>query len=99
MFFIGQNLNHVHMTYSFLELLIIFSLTQVDICFVEFISYHITELLYLDTNSKGNFFFFMKLKQIFSLVSLNIKIPYEQSFFLSFMNTFSEATVRRCSSK
>ena len=34
MFFIGQNLNHVHMTYSFLELLIFF-LTQVDIYFLE----------------------------------------------------------------
>ena len=31
MFFIGQNLNLFHMTYSFLELLIFFLLTQVDI--------------------------------------------------------------------
>ena len=53
-FFIGQNLKHVHMTYSFLELLIFFWLTQVDIYCLEFISHHITEILYLNTNSKGN---------------------------------------------
>ena len=45
MFFIGQNLKHVYMSYSFLELLI-FWLTLVDIYFLEFISHHITELLY-----------------------------------------------------
>ena len=55
MFFIGQNLNHFHMTYSFFELLIFFWLAQVDIdCLLEFISHHITEILYLNTNSKGN---------------------------------------------
>ena len=55
MFFIGQNLNHFHMTYSFFELLIFFWLTQVDIdCLLEFISHYITEILYLTTNSKGN---------------------------------------------
>ena len=54
MFFIGQNLNRVHMTYSFLELLIFFWLTQVDIYCLEFISHHITEILYVNTNSKGN---------------------------------------------
>ena len=54
MFFIGQNLNHVHMTYSFLELLIFFWWTQVDIYSLEFISHHITEILYLKTNSKRN---------------------------------------------
>ena len=31
MFFIGQNLKHVHITYSFLELLIFFWLALVDI--------------------------------------------------------------------
>ena len=58
MFFIGQNLNHVHMTYSFFELLILFWLTQVDIYCLEFIPqpflHHITEIFYLNTNSKGN---------------------------------------------
>ena len=52
MFFIGQNLKHVHMTYSFLELLIFFWLTQVDIDCLEFISHHNKEMLYLNTNSK-----------------------------------------------
>ena len=54
MFFIGPSLNHVSMTYSFLELLIFFWLTQIDINCLEFISHHITEILYLNTNSKGN---------------------------------------------
>ena len=52
MFFIGQNLKHVHMTYSFLELLIFFWLTQVDIDCLEFISHHITEIWYLNTTPK-----------------------------------------------
>ena len=54
MFFIDQNLNQVYMTYSFLELLIFFWLTEVDIDCLEFISHHITEILHLNTKSKGN---------------------------------------------
>ena len=46
MFFIGQNLKHVHMTYSFLELLIFFCL--------EFISHYTKEILYVNTNFLGN---------------------------------------------
>ena len=46
MFFIGQNLKHVHMTYSFLELLILFCL--------EFISHHTKEIFYANTNFTGN---------------------------------------------
>ena len=46
MFFIGQNLKHVHMTYSFLELLIFFWLTLVDIYCLELISHHAKEILY-----------------------------------------------------
>ena len=42
MFFIGQNLNLVHMTYSALELFILFRLTQVDIYRLEFIYHRIT---------------------------------------------------------
>ena len=53
MFFIGQHLKHVHMTY-FLELLIIFRLTLLDIYCLEFIPYHIKEILYVNINSKGN---------------------------------------------
>ena len=51
MFSIGPNLNHVHMTYCFLELLNFFWLT---IYCLEFISHHITEILNLNTNSEGN---------------------------------------------
>ena len=54
MLFIGQNLNHVYMTYSFLELLIFFWLTPVDIYSLEFLSFHVTEIMYLNINSKGN---------------------------------------------
>ena len=53
MFFIGQNLKHVHMTHSFLELLIFFWLTLVDIC-LEFISHHTKEILYVNINFMGN---------------------------------------------
>ena len=48
MFFIGQNLKYVHMTYSFLELLIFFWLTLVDIKCLEFISHHAKEIFYVN---------------------------------------------------
>ena len=54
MLFIGQNLKNAHMTYSFLELLIFFWLTLLDIYYLEFISHHIKGILYVNTNSKGN---------------------------------------------
>ena len=41
-FFIGQNLKHGHMVYSFLELLIFFWLILVIIYCFEFISHYIT---------------------------------------------------------
>ena len=47
MFFIGQNLKHVHMTYSFLELFIFFGLT------LDIISHHTKEILYVNTNFMG----------------------------------------------
>ena len=54
MLFNGQNLKHVHMTYSFLELLIFFWFTLLDnqseVCF----SPHQKEIFYVNTNSKGN---------------------------------------------
>ena len=93
MFFIGQNLNHVHMTYSFLELLIFFWFTQVDIYCLEFISHHIKGILYLNINSKGNqpwnkhkhFHLFLSINKKTNIFTyffyINIKIPYEQSFF------------------
>ena len=54
------------MTYSFLELLIFFRLTQVDSYCLEFISHYFTEMLYLSANSKGTNH---EIKQAFSLVS------------------------------
>ena len=52
-FFIGQNLKLVQMTYSFLELLIFFWLT-LDISCLEFISHYTKEILYVNTNFLGN---------------------------------------------
>ena len=52
-FFIGQNLKLVQMTYSFLELLIFFWLT-LDISCLEFISHYTKEILYVNTNFMGN---------------------------------------------
>ena len=68
MFFIGQNLKHVHMTYSFLELLIFFWLAVVDIWCLEFISHHAKEILYIneyELHGKP----ITKEKQTFSLIS------------------------------
>ena len=50
MFFIGQNSKHVRIRYSFLELLIFFWLTLVNIYCLEFISHYIKEILYINTN-------------------------------------------------
>ena len=91
------------MTYYFLELLIFFWLTQADIYCLEFISHQVTEILHLNTNSeekqswnkKRSIFtcFFQEIKTniftcFFNVQNINIKIPYEQSFFVSFMNVF-----------
>ena len=83
MFFIGQNLNHVHITYSFLELLIFFWLNQIDIYCLEIISYHITEILNLEikTNIFTCFFHEIKTNIFTCFFNINIIIPYEQSFF------------------
>ena len=56
MFLISQNLKHVHMTCSFLKLLILFLKTLVQIFFyyLGFISHHIKEILHVYTNSKEN---------------------------------------------
>ena len=42
------------MTYFFLELLIFFWLTLVDIYYLEFISHHLKEMLYVNTWTHGN---------------------------------------------
>ena len=54
MFFIGQNLKYVHMTYSFVKVLIFFWLTLVNIYCLEFISHYIKEIMDISKNSKGN---------------------------------------------
>ena len=53
-FFIGQNLKHIHMACTFLKLLIFFWLTLVNNYCLEFISHYIKVILYIITNSKGN---------------------------------------------
>ena len=52
MFFIGQNLKHVDLTY-FIQLLIFFWLTLVDIHWIEIISHYIKEILYVNKKFKG----------------------------------------------
>ena len=108
MFFIGQNINHVHMTNSFLELLIFFWITQVDIYSLKFISYHITEIFYLDTDQtpketnheiKRSIFicFFHEIKKNIFTCFFNIKVKFLVNkfyFFLSFMIWFHEHIFR-----
>ena len=52
MFFIGQNLKQLLVTYSFLEIFIFFLSTLVQI-FISHQILHIREILYVNTNSKG----------------------------------------------
>ena len=68
MFFISQNLKHIHMTYSFIELLIFFWLTLVDTLCLEFISHHAKKIFYVN-EYKLHGKPIMKYKQTFSLVS------------------------------
>ena len=95
MFFIGQNINHVHMTNSFLELLIFFWITQVDIYSLKFISYHITEIFYLDTDQtpketnheiKRSIFtcFFHEIKTNIFTCFFNIKLKFLVNKFYFF---------------
>ena len=110
--FIGQNMNHVHVRNSFLELLIFFWLTQADIYFLKFISHHITDTDQIpkETNHeiKTSIFscFFHEIKTNIFTCFFNIKLKFlvNKFYFFSvssygFMNTFSEAAVRRSSSK
>ena len=78
-----KGLKHVHMTYSFLVLLIFLLSTLVNIYYLEFISHHIKEILYVNTNSYNHF------QQTFSFVS---HIDVEKYFNLKskiHMNNFS----------
>ena len=80
------------MTYSFLELLIFFWLTQVDIYSLKFISHHITEILYLDTDQtpketnheiKTSIFtcFFHEIKTNIFTCFINIKLKFLMNNF------------------
>ena len=108
-FSIGQNLNHVHMTYSFLELLIFFWLTQ-EIFIVwsfflttsqKYLEYRIWIQTPKETNYeiKTSIFacFFHEIKTNILTWCFNMKLKFLIYFFLlSFISAFSEAAVRRC---
>ena len=90
MFFIGQNLKHIHMMYYFLKLLIFFWLT---LHCLEFISDHAKEVLHVK-KYKLHGKPIMKWKQRFSLVSA---IDVEKTSFFNvklnlFMNYFYKHT-------
>ena len=54
MFFIGQKLKHVHMTYFFPELLIFFWVPLVGIYCLESVSHYVKEILHVNTSYIGN---------------------------------------------
>ena len=99
------------MTYSFLELFIFFWLTQVDIdCWSLFLITSQKYYIWIQTPKETNHEIKTSIFTCFSheiktnifpcFFNIKLKIPYEQSlFFLSFVNTFSEAAVWRCSWK
>ena len=90
MFFIGQNLKHVHMTYSFLELLIFFWLTLLFIVWNLFITtskkYRIWIQISWETNPevKTNIFtcfWYWCWKNLFLNVKLKLLIYFNFSQF------------------
>ena len=91
MFFIGQILKHAHMTYSFLELLIFFWLTPT--------SYHAKDMLYVINTIFMRNQSLNKSKHFHLFVILMLKKSGFFSLWIIFINTFSEAAVRKCSSK
>ena len=105
-FFIGQNLKQIHMAYCFIELLILFWLTLVNIYCLDFNSHYINKILYVNQNSKGKQSWNKTKRYTFWLVfdidvkksclcQCRIKIPYQLFLiFLSFMNKFSEVAVQ-----
>ena len=89
MFFICQNLKHVHIIFSFLELLIFFWLTLIHIHCLGFISHHLNEILYVNTNSERNQSWYInKETYIFTCLwywcwkNKQLKIPYQQFLIL-----------------
>ena len=75
--FIGQDLKHNHMKFSFLELLISFWLTLV----VYF--HHIKEILHINTNSKGNNHKITEIKIKRNTFSLLSDIDIKKSFLMN----------------
>ena len=81
-FFVGQNLKHVHMTYSFLELLIFFWLT---------LDHHTKEILHVNTNFMRNqswskkiifiYFWYRCWKNLFFNIKLKLLINFNFSQF------------------
>ena len=100
MFFIGQNLKHVHMTFFCWTFDLLFINSSINIYCLEFISQHIKEILHVNTNSTRNqswnknketyiftCFWYWCWKILFFLCG--VKILYQQFLtFLSFMNPF-----------
>ena len=106
MFFIGQNLKHFHVTYSFHELLIFFSLTLLDIfSVILFVTMKFCILLHTPNETSDEIkmcffsFLFSGILILKNPVSFNTKlnISYQQfSAFLSFMDFLSTNSVFCC---
>ena len=88
MFFIGQNLKHVHMTYSFLELLI-------NSCQRNIVCEWIQTSWETNHESKANIFWPASNIDVEKTV-FNVKLT---SLWIIFTNTYSETAVCKYSSK
>ena len=88
MFFIGQNLKHVHMTYSFLELLI-------NSCQRNIVCEWIQTSWETNYESKANIFWLASNIDVEKTV-FNVKLT---SLWIIFTNTHSETAVCKYSSK
>ena len=90
------------MTYFFLELLIFFWLTLVDIWCLQFISNHTKERLYVNTNFIGNqswnknkYFHLFSDIDVEKNCSLNVKLKTPDEYFLVFLSFMSKHIFRR----
>ena len=109
MFFIGQNLSHVNMTYSFHKLLNFFLLTLIQIFIVWslFLTTSKEISLHVNTNSKGNqsrnknqeiyisTCFWYRCWKIL-LFYLELKSLINNFYIFSVSWTFLETAIRRC---
>ena len=104
-FFSGQNLKHVHMTYSFLEILIFFWLTLEIYC-LKFISRFTKDLLHVNLYFMGNqswsknkhFYLFLILiwrwKNLFFNVKLILLIHFSQLHELIFRSSRTQMLLK-----